>query len=171
MWKPSSPPPQSAASPDEQQQQQQQQPAEQTPGRPRQESLRQPVTGRRIAQIVKLKPEFVAKYKEVHAAVWPEVLQQIKACNIRDCKFFNLSLIIFTFHLALSGYQAFFSSVNSSYFSVYAVFHGSALIRVYWGAGRQLYQIKKVACMSTRMFLKVLLSFYFLHSMSEISYS
>ena len=42
--------------------------------------------GRRIAQIVKLKPEFVEKYKEVHARVWPEVLKQIKDCNIEDCK-------------------------------------------------------------------------------------
>lgn len=41
--------------------------------------------GRRFAQIIKLKPEFVAQYKEVHAAVWPEVLQQIKDCNIQDC--------------------------------------------------------------------------------------
>lgn len=43
-------------------------------------------TGRRIAQIVKLKPEFVDKYKEYHAAVWPDVLRQIKECNIRDCR-------------------------------------------------------------------------------------
>jgi L-rhamnose mutarotase len=27
----------------------------------------------------------VDKYKEVHAAVWPEVLKQIKDCNIQDC--------------------------------------------------------------------------------------
>ncbi|KAI1473695.1 rhamnose mutarotase [Daldinia eschscholtzii] len=44
---------------------------------------------RRIAQIVKLKPEFVSKYKEVHAAVWPEVLEQIKACNIEDYSIFH----------------------------------------------------------------------------------
>jgi hypothetical protein len=41
--------------------------------------------GRRVAQIVKLKPECVAKYKECHARVWPEVLKQIKDCNIEDC--------------------------------------------------------------------------------------
>lgn len=41
--------------------------------------------GRRIAQIVKLKPEYVEKYKEVHAKVWPEVLKQIKDSNIEDC--------------------------------------------------------------------------------------
>lgn len=43
--------------------------------------------GRRIAQIVKLKPECVEKYKECHAKVWPEVLKQIKECNIEDCEF------------------------------------------------------------------------------------
>ena len=42
--------------------------------------------GRRFAQIVKLKPEFEEKYKECHANVWPEVLKQIKDCNIEDCK-------------------------------------------------------------------------------------
>ncbi|KAI0848232.1 rhamnose mutarotase [Daldinia vernicosa] len=46
-------------------------------------------TARRIAQIVKLKPEFIEKYKEVHAAVWPEVLEQIKACNIEDYSIFH----------------------------------------------------------------------------------
>ncbi|KAB5559836.1 hypothetical protein GE09DRAFT_70297 [Coniochaeta sp. 2T2.1] len=40
--------------------------------------------GRRYAQIVKLKPEHVDEYKKVHAAVWPEVLKQIKHCRIED---------------------------------------------------------------------------------------
>jgi len=42
--------------------------------------------GRRFAQIVKLKPEFEQQYKQCHANVWPEVLKQIKDCNIEDCK-------------------------------------------------------------------------------------
>lgn len=42
--------------------------------------------GRRFAQIVKLKPEFADVYKECHANVWPQVLKQIKDCNIEDCK-------------------------------------------------------------------------------------
>lgn len=42
-------------------------------------------TPRRFAQIVKLKPEHLAEYKEVHARVWPDVLKQIAECNIRDC--------------------------------------------------------------------------------------
>ncbi|KAJ9160875.1 DUF718-domain-containing protein [Coniochaeta hoffmannii] len=40
--------------------------------------------GRRYAQIVKLKPEHVEEYKKVHAAVWPEVLKQIKDCKMED---------------------------------------------------------------------------------------
>ncbi|KAK0609332.1 hypothetical protein B0T17DRAFT_501639 [Bombardia bombarda] len=52
-------------------------------------SSRNRAPGRRFAQIVKLKPEFVDKYKQVHAAVWPEVLLQIKHCNIRDYSIFH----------------------------------------------------------------------------------
>jgi L-rhamnose mutarotase len=40
---------------------------------------------RRFAQIVKLKPQHLAEYKDVHARVWPDVLAQIKQCNIKDC--------------------------------------------------------------------------------------
>lgn len=40
--------------------------------------------GRRFAQIVHLKPSAVSDYKASHAAVWPEVLKQIKECNIED---------------------------------------------------------------------------------------
>ncbi|CAI4218298.1 unnamed protein product [Parascedosporium putredinis] len=50
---------------------------------------RQKIPGRRIAQIVKLKPEFVEKYKEVHARVWPEVLKQIRDCRIEDYSIFH----------------------------------------------------------------------------------
>jgi hypothetical protein len=51
-------------------------------------SIREKYKGRRIAQIVKLKPEFVSKYKECHAKVWPEVLKQIRDCRIEDCASF-----------------------------------------------------------------------------------
>ncbi|KAL7275381.1 hypothetical protein RUND412_001659 [Rhizina undulata] len=43
---------------------------------------------RRIAQIVYLRPEKVAAYKECHAKVWPEVLAQIRDCGIRDYSIF-----------------------------------------------------------------------------------
>ena len=41
--------------------------------------------GKRVAQIVRLKPEHVEEYKACHAKVWPDVLRQIKNCNIEDC--------------------------------------------------------------------------------------
>lgn len=50
----------------------------------------------RRRQIVKLKPEYYDKYKEVHAAVWPEVLRQIKACNIVDCRFWTFMRSTYT---------------------------------------------------------------------------
>lgn len=43
---------------------------------------------RRIAQIVRIKPERLDEYKACHAAVWPAVLQQIKDCNIYDYSIF-----------------------------------------------------------------------------------
>jgi len=45
--------------------------------------------GRRVAQIVKLKPEHVEEYKKCHAKVWPEVLKQIKDSNIEDYSIFH----------------------------------------------------------------------------------
>lgn len=50
--------------------------------------------GKRYAQTVKLKPEHYDEYKSVHAAVWPEVSEQIKNCNIIDCKFFFFFIYI-----------------------------------------------------------------------------
>lgn len=39
----------------------------------------------RFAQIIKLKPQHVEEYKQLHARVWPEVLAQNEQSNIRDC--------------------------------------------------------------------------------------
>src|SRR5277367_3259092 len=61
-------------------------------------SIREKYKGRRIAQIVKLKPEFVAKYKECHAKVWPEILKQIRDCKIEDCAYLFLNLPV-SYHL------------------------------------------------------------------------
>jgi L-rhamnose mutarotase len=38
----------------------------------------------RFGQIIALKPEKLAYYKELHAAVWPSVLKKIKDCHIRN---------------------------------------------------------------------------------------
>ena len=40
---------------------------------------------RRIGQWLYLNPARIDEYKKCHAAVWPEVLAQIKDSNIKDC--------------------------------------------------------------------------------------
>ena len=62
--------------------------------------------GRRVAQIVKLKPEYVEEYKQCHAKVWPEVLKQIKDSNIEDCEYFLLLLIFVRWLVAVGAVVA-----------------------------------------------------------------
>jgi L-rhamnose mutarotase len=42
----------------------------------------------RMGFAIRVKPEFMAEYKRVHADVWPEVLDRIRACNIRNYSIF-----------------------------------------------------------------------------------
>ncbi len=39
---------------------------------------------KRYGSVLGLRADKVERYKELHAAVWPEVLRTIKACNIRN---------------------------------------------------------------------------------------
>lgn len=43
-----------------------------------------PTNIKRYGSITGLKEEKIARYKELHAAVWPGVLTTIKECNIRN---------------------------------------------------------------------------------------
>ena len=38
----------------------------------------------RHGQVIGVKPEKLEEYKEYHAAVWPEILDKIRDCNIRN---------------------------------------------------------------------------------------
>ena len=38
----------------------------------------------RMAFVIGLHPEKIEEYKRLHAAVWPDVLKMIKACNISN---------------------------------------------------------------------------------------
>lgn len=51
----------------------------------------------RYAQLIGLKPEAIARYDELHAAVWPEVLATIHACNIRNYSIFRLETTLFAY--------------------------------------------------------------------------
>lgn len=42
----------------------------------------------RYGQIIQVKPDKLAYYKKLHAAVWPDVLAMITACNIRNYSIF-----------------------------------------------------------------------------------
>lgn len=42
----------------------------------------------RMGFVIKIKPEQLAEYKRVHAEVWPEVLDKIRDCNIRNYSIF-----------------------------------------------------------------------------------
>ena len=43
---------------------------------------------KRYGQQIRLRPEFTEEYVRAHAAVWPEVLATIAACNIRNYSIF-----------------------------------------------------------------------------------
>jgi L-rhamnose mutarotase len=42
----------------------------------------------RMGMVIGLKPEKIAEYKRLHAAVWPEILDTISKCNIRNYTIF-----------------------------------------------------------------------------------
>jgi L-rhamnose mutarotase len=52
---------------------------------------------KRYAQIVRLKPEALEEYKRIHAAVWPEVLETIRQCNIRNYSIFHREGILYAY--------------------------------------------------------------------------
>ena len=44
---------------------------------------------KRVGQILGVKPERLKEYKSYHKNVWPEVLDTIRACNIRNYTIFH----------------------------------------------------------------------------------
>lgn len=53
---------------------------------------------RRYGQVIGVKPEQIAAYEEIHAAVWPEVLATIRACNIRNYSIFRHGTTLFAYY-------------------------------------------------------------------------
>lgn len=52
---------------------------------------------RRIGQVIGVKPEHIEAYERLHAAVWPEVLAMIRACNIRNYSIFRHGTLLFAY--------------------------------------------------------------------------
>lgn len=53
---------------------------------------------RRYGMILRLRPEAEADYRRYHNAVWPEVLQTIAACNIRNYSIFLRDGLLFAYY-------------------------------------------------------------------------
>ena len=51
----------------------------------------------RVGQIIGLKPDQIEVYERLHAAVWPEVLAMISACNIRNYSIFRHGELLFAY--------------------------------------------------------------------------
>jgi L-rhamnose mutarotase len=54
------------------------------------------VAGRRVASVIGLPAENAAEYERLHAEVWPEVLAQIAASNIRDYSIHRYGELLFS---------------------------------------------------------------------------
>jgi L-rhamnose mutarotase len=51
----------------------------------------------RYGSVIKLKPEKLEEYKELHANVWPEVLKMIRECNIRNYSIYFKDGFLFSY--------------------------------------------------------------------------
>ncbi len=52
---------------------------------------------RRFGQLIGLKPDQIEAYERLHAAVWPEVLATISACNMRNYSIFRYGEQLFAY--------------------------------------------------------------------------
>jgi len=52
---------------------------------------------KRYASIIGILPEKLEEYKRLHAAVWPEVLSTIKACNINNYSIFYKDGMLYSY--------------------------------------------------------------------------
>lgn len=52
---------------------------------------------KRFGQVIGIKPEKIAEYTELHAAVWPDVLKMIEECNIRNYSIYLHDDVLFAY--------------------------------------------------------------------------
>jgi len=53
---------------------------------------------KRYGKVIKIKPEKIDYYKELHANPWPEVTAAINACNIRNYSIFYRDGYLFSYY-------------------------------------------------------------------------
>lgn len=52
---------------------------------------------KRYGMVLKVKAEKLQEYKELHAAVWPEILDMIAKCNIRNYSIYHKDGFLFSY--------------------------------------------------------------------------
>jgi L-rhamnose mutarotase len=52
---------------------------------------------KRYGMVIRVRPEMLEEYKRLHAAVWPEVLAMIRACNIRNYSIYEKDGFLFSY--------------------------------------------------------------------------
>ena len=52
---------------------------------------------KRYGQVIGVDPKQFEKYKTYHAAVWPEILEMISACNITNYSIFHKDNMLFAY--------------------------------------------------------------------------
>jgi L-rhamnose mutarotase len=52
---------------------------------------------KRFGQVIKVKPEKLDYYKELHANCWPAVLKMIKECNIQNFSIYHKGEYLFAY--------------------------------------------------------------------------
>jgi L-rhamnose mutarotase len=52
---------------------------------------------KRFGQIIGVRPENFERYKKYHAAVWPEVLDMIKKCNMQNYSIFHKDGMLYAY--------------------------------------------------------------------------
>ncbi|MDR1174252.1 MAG: L-rhamnose mutarotase [Treponema sp.] len=62
---------------------------------------------KRYGSVIGVRPEKLDEYKKLHAAVWPDVLNMIGACNIRNYSIYYRDGLLFSyFEYSGSNYEA-----------------------------------------------------------------
>ena len=52
----------------------------------------------RYGMVIKVKPEKIDEYKKLHADIWPEVLNKITECNIRNYSIYLIDNTLFSYY-------------------------------------------------------------------------
>ena len=52
---------------------------------------------KRYGTVIKVRPEKLEEYKKLHSAVWPEVLDLLRNCNIRNLSIYHKDGYLFSY--------------------------------------------------------------------------